>query len=240
MASGQHFFAPSLIRSIAKLGQNLFAFRLTSATPWSLLYLPSSLNAVIPCPIMRQMRHCHARMQAVLGDSDVVKVLMCPLMKRLPELFYKSVSLFPCKEKCNTNVSYLVLNFEPSRSLKLYQLQMCPNVNVLILKGCPLSVQICLLFILCWDSPFPESMLPLLPSSTQSQVSMLMNSRKFDMSYDLNCATLCSDFQEDIEFKFSLGWKALVHRFLGSANAERALRLVDQNFQVRTNQELLL
>uniref|UniRef100_A0A669EXF4 Mitofusin 1b n=1 Tax=Oreochromis niloticus TaxID=8128 RepID=A0A669EXF4_ORENI len=77
-----------------------------------------------------------------------------------------------------------------------------------------------------------ESMLPLLPSSTQSQVSMLMNSRKFDMSYDLNCATLCSDFQEDIEFKFSLGWKALVHRFLGSANAERALRLVDQNFQV--------
>uniref|UniRef100_A0AAX7UGH1 Dynamin-type G domain-containing protein n=1 Tax=Astatotilapia calliptera TaxID=8154 RepID=A0AAX7UGH1_ASTCA len=129
------------------------------------------------------------------------------------------------KEKCNTNVSYLVLNFEPSRSLKLYQLQMCPNVNVLILKGCPLSVQICLLFILCWDSPFPESMLPLLPSSTQSQVSMLMNSRKFDMSYDLNCATLCSDFQEDIEFKFSLGWKALVHRFLGSANAERALRL---------------
>uniref|UniRef100_A0AAX7TW05 Dynamin-type G domain-containing protein n=1 Tax=Astatotilapia calliptera TaxID=8154 RepID=A0AAX7TW05_ASTCA len=70
-----------------------------------------------------------------------------------------------------------------------------------------------------------ESMLPLLPSSTQSQVSMLMNSRKFDMSYDLNCATLCSDFQEDIEFKFSLGWKALVHRFLGSANAERALRL---------------
>uniref|UniRef100_A0AAX7W0A0 Dynamin-type G domain-containing protein n=1 Tax=Astatotilapia calliptera TaxID=8154 RepID=A0AAX7W0A0_ASTCA len=112
------------------------------------------------------------------------------------------------------------------------KLQMCPNVNVLILKGCPLSVQICLLFILCWDSPFPESMLPLLPSSTQSQVSMLMNSRKFDMSYDLNCATLCSDFQEDIEFKFSLGWKALVHRFLGSANAERALRLVDQNFQV--------
>uniref|UniRef100_A0AAX7SG64 Dynamin-type G domain-containing protein n=1 Tax=Astatotilapia calliptera TaxID=8154 RepID=A0AAX7SG64_ASTCA len=114
------------------------------------------------------------------------------------------------------------------------KLQMCPNVNVLILKGCPLSVQICLLFILCWDSPFPESMLPLLPSSTQSQVSMLMNSRKFDMSYDLNCATLCSDFQEDIEFKFSLGWKALVHRFLGSANAERALRLVDQNFQTQT------
>lgn len=77
-----------------------------------------------------------------------------------------------------------------------------------------------------------ESMLPLLPSTVQSQVNMLVPSRKFDLSYDLNCATLCSDFQENIEFQFSLGWTSLVHRFLGSANAQRALRLVDQNFQV--------
>nr|XP_033477844.1 mitofusin-1b [Epinephelus lanceolatus] len=76
-----------------------------------------------------------------------------------------------------------------------------------------------------------ESMLPLLPSAAQSQVHMLLPSRKFDLSYDLNCATLCSDFQEDIEFQFSLGWTALVHRFLGSVNAQRALKLVDQNFQ---------
>uniref|UniRef100_A0AAQ5YBM5 Mitofusin 1 n=1 Tax=Amphiprion ocellaris TaxID=80972 RepID=A0AAQ5YBM5_AMPOC len=76
------------------------------------------------------------------------------------------------------------------------------------------------------------NMLPLLPSSVQSQVHMLVPSRKFDLSYDLNCATLCSDFQENIEFQFSLGWTSLVHRFLGSANAQRALRLVDQNFQV--------
>uniref|UniRef100_A0A3Q1FLM0 Mitofusin 1b n=1 Tax=Acanthochromis polyacanthus TaxID=80966 RepID=A0A3Q1FLM0_9TELE len=75
------------------------------------------------------------------------------------------------------------------------------------------------------------NMLPLLPSSVQSQIHMLVPSRKFDLSYDLNCATLCSDFQENIEFQFSLGWTSLVHRFLGSANAQRALRLVDQNFQ---------
>lgn len=80
----------------------------------------------------------------------------------------------------------------------------------------------------------PESMLPLLPSAVQSQINMLVPSRKFDLSYDLNCATLCSDFQENIEFQFSLGWTALVHRFLGSVNAERALKLVDQNFQVQT------
>lgn len=76
-----------------------------------------------------------------------------------------------------------------------------------------------------------ESMLPLLPSAVQNQVHMLVPSRKFDLSYDLNCATLCSDFQENIDFKFSLGWTALVHRFLGSVNAQRALTLVDLNFK---------
>uniref|UniRef100_A0A668AJG6 Mitofusin 1b n=1 Tax=Myripristis murdjan TaxID=586833 RepID=A0A668AJG6_9TELE len=70
-----------------------------------------------------------------------------------------------------------------------------------------------------------ECMLPLLPSAVQSQIHMLVPSRKFDLSYDLNCATLCSDFQENIEFQFSLGWTALVHRFLGPANAQTALKL---------------
>lgn len=82
---------------------------------------------------------------------------------------------------------------------------------------------------------YPESMLPLLPSKVQNQINMLVPSRKFDLSYDLNCASLCNDFQENIEFQFSLGWTALVHRFLGSANAQRALKLVDQSFQVRLN-----
>uniref|UniRef100_A0A1A8BWY8 Mitofusin 1 n=1 Tax=Nothobranchius kadleci TaxID=1051664 RepID=A0A1A8BWY8_NOTKA len=76
-----------------------------------------------------------------------------------------------------------------------------------------------------------ESMLPLLPSAAQSQVSMLVPNRTFDLSYDLNCATICSDFQENIEFQFSLGWKCLVHRYLGSVNAQKALTLVNKNFQ---------
>lgn len=76
-----------------------------------------------------------------------------------------------------------------------------------------------------------ESMLPLLPSGAQTQVHLLVPSRKFDLSYDLNFATICTDFQENIEFRFSLGWKSLVHRFLGSANAQRALKMMDQNLQ---------
>ncbi|CAB1324688.1 unnamed protein product [Coregonus sp. 'balchen'] len=77
-----------------------------------------------------------------------------------------------------------------------------------------------------------ESLQPLLPPAVQSQIQMLVPSRKFDMSYDLNCATLCSDFQENIEFQFSMGWTALVNRFLGPTNAKRALMLVERNFQV--------
>lgn len=76
---------------------------------------------------------------------------------------------------------------------------------------------------------------PLLPPDVQSQVHMLIPCRKFDLSYDLNCATLCADFQENIEFRFSLGWTALVSRFLGPTNAKRALMLVDQNLQVTSN-----
>lgn len=78
-------------------------------------------------------------------------------------------------------------------------------------------------------------MLPLLPSGVQTQVHLLVPSRKFDLSYDLNFATICTDFQENIEFQFSLGWKALVHRFLGSVNAQRALKLMDQNLQPKVS-----
>ncbi|XP_060796986.1 mitofusin-1-like [Neoarius graeffei] len=75
-----------------------------------------------------------------------------------------------------------------------------------------------------------ECLQPLLPPDVQSQIHI--PSRKFDLSYDLNCTILCADFQENIEFQFSLGWTALVNRFLGPANAKRALMLVDQNLQL--------
>uniref|UniRef100_A0A6Q2YHL3 Dynamin-type G domain-containing protein n=1 Tax=Esox lucius TaxID=8010 RepID=A0A6Q2YHL3_ESOLU len=77
-----------------------------------------------------------------------------------------------------------------------------------------------------------ESMQPLLPPAVQDQIQVLVPSHKFDLSYDLNCASLCSDFQENIEFQFSLGWTTLVNRFLGPTNAKRALMLVDKNFPV--------
>uniref|UniRef100_A0A8B9HYL9 Mitofusin 1 n=1 Tax=Astyanax mexicanus TaxID=7994 RepID=A0A8B9HYL9_ASTMX len=84
-----------------------------------------------------------------------------------------------------------------------------------------------------------ECLQPLLPSTVQSQIHMLIPNRKFDLSYDLNCAILCADFQENIEFQFSLGWAALVSRFLGPANAKRALMLIDQNLKVNSPASLM-
>lgn len=84
----------------------------------------------------------------------------------------------------------------------------------------------------------PECLKPLLPSAAQNQLHMLIPSRKFELSYDLNCATLCSDFQENIEFQFSLGWTALVHRYLGPVNAKRALMLVEQTLPVHTSESV--
>lgn len=92
------------------------------------------------------------------------------------------------------------------------------NMNVFFMRVCVCNIS--------------ESMVPLLPSTAQSQVHMLVPKKTFDLSYDLNCAAICSDFQENIEFQFSLGLKALVHRYLGSVNAQRALKLVDPNLQV--------
>ncbi|KAK1344121.1 hypothetical protein QTO34_014681 [Cnephaeus nilssonii] len=68
-----------------------------------------------------------------------------------------------------------------------------------------------------------ENLKPLLPSDVQNKLHTLVPCKKFDLSYDLNCHMLCSDFQEDIVFRFSLGWSSLVHRFLGPTNAQRVL-----------------
>ncbi|KAG8136186.1 hypothetical protein E2320_009158 [Naja naja] len=54
-----------------------------------------------------------------------------------------------------------------------------------------------------------ENLQSLLPSEVQNKLHLLIPCRQFDLSYDLNCNTLCSDFQEDITFRFSLGWTAL-------------------------------
>uniref|UniRef100_A0A673GMV2 Mitofusin-2-like n=1 Tax=Sinocyclocheilus rhinocerous TaxID=307959 RepID=A0A673GMV2_9TELE len=69
----------------------------------------------------------------------------------------------------------------------------------------------------------PEGLKPLLPIGIREQVDKMVPRQCFALSYDLNCDKLCSDFQEDIGFHFSLGWTMLVNRFLGPKNTRRAL-----------------
>ncbi|XP_014794289.1 PREDICTED: mitofusin-1 isoform X2 [Calidris pugnax] len=78
-----------------------------------------------------------------------------------------------------------------------------------------------------------ENLKPLLPSDAQNQLHLLIPCRRFDLSYDLNCHSLCADFQEDIMFHFSLGWTSLVNRFLGPKQAQRVLLgLADPNLPI--------
>lgn len=80
---------------------------------------------------------------------------------------------------------------------------------------------------------FLENLKPLLPAGIQDKLHTLIPCQKFDLSYNLNYHKLCSDFQEDIVFHFSLGWSSLVHRFLGPRNAQRVLLgLSEPIFQV--------
>ncbi|XP_042194887.1 mitofusin-1 isoform X2 [Callorhinchus milii] len=78
-----------------------------------------------------------------------------------------------------------------------------------------------------------DNLKPLLSSETQSQNNIFLPYRRFDLSYDLNCDQICADFQENVEFHFSLGWASLVNRFLGPKNARVALLGLDEpSFQI--------
>uniref|UniRef100_A0A3B5MQS7 Fzo/mitofusin HR2 domain-containing protein n=1 Tax=Xiphophorus couchianus TaxID=32473 RepID=A0A3B5MQS7_9TELE len=67
----------------------------------------------------------------------------------------------------------------------------------------------------------PDSVRPLVSPSVQQQ--LCAPSSSFEMTFDLSLAALCADFREDIDFRFSLGWTALVTRFICAAGAHRAL-----------------
>ncbi|XP_018410389.1 PREDICTED: mitofusin-1 [Nanorana parkeri] len=77
-----------------------------------------------------------------------------------------------------------------------------------------------------------ESLKPLLPPAVQKEYGPSLPCKTFDLSYNLNCEKLCSDFQEDIEFRFSFGWMSLVNRYLGAKNARLLLGFAEPVFQI--------
>ncbi|XP_028988036.1 mitofusin-1-like [Betta splendens] len=77
-----------------------------------------------------------------------------------------------------------------------------------------------------------DSVRPLLSLCVQEQLSA--PSTSFELTFDLGLAALCADFREDIDFRFSLGWTALVTRFIGAASAKRALTRSESRLQDST------
>ncbi|XP_040568065.1 transmembrane GTPase Marf [Lepeophtheirus salmonis] len=61
-----------------------------------------------------------------------------------------------------------------------------------------------------------DRMTRLLPKERQQFSRNILPRREtFEVLYHLNCENLCSDFQEDIRFRFSLGFKSLINKLSG-------------------------
>merc|ERR1719348_2436594 len=51
--------------------------------------------------------------------------------------------------------------------------------------------------------------------------NILPRREAFEVLYHLNCDNLCSDFQEDLSFKFSLSFSCLMNRFMAASQANK-------------------
>ncbi|XP_073705021.1 mitofusin-1 isoform X3 [Garra rufa] len=111
-----------------------------------------------------------------------------------------------------------LIAYVEERMVKNLDLRCSSSIN-----GCVLSSQ----------RDIMDTLRPLLPPAARGQ--LLFPSRKFSITYELNFASLCEDFVEDIEFQFSLGLTFLVNRFLGPAKAKQALSLLDQKLQLTSS-----
>ena len=68
-----------------------------------------------------------------------------------------------------------------------------------------------------------ERMTALLPSERQQfSRNILPRRESFEVLYHLHFDNLCADFQEDIRFKFSLGFTALLKKFMALGNQKKA------------------
>jgi mitofusin len=71
---------------------------------------------------------------------------------------------------------------------------------------------------MCYDVTFlSERLSALLPEEAQQQVHTVLPKRdEFEIAYRLDCRNLCSEFQEDISFHFTLGPMNLFRKLMGS------------------------
>jgi len=63
-----------------------------------------------------------------------------------------------------------------------------------------------------------HALIPL--GAIDTEKKFITRPQPFEMLYSLNCQNLCSDFQEDLEFRFSWGITAMIQRFTGKYNVQ--------------------
>lgn len=69
-----------------------------------------------------------------------------------------------------------------------------------------------------------ERMASLLPENKkQMSLNILPRREPFEILYRLNCDNLCADFHEDLEFRFSWGFTAIINRFAGKQDHKLAI-----------------
>ncbi|XP_032679191.1 transmembrane GTPase Marf isoform X1 [Odontomachus brunneus] len=69
-----------------------------------------------------------------------------------------------------------------------------------------------------------DRMSGLLPENKkQMSLNILPRREPFEILYRLNCDNLCADFHEDLEFRFSWGFTAIINRFVGRQSHKLAI-----------------
>ena len=76
-----------------------------------------------------------------------------------------------------------------------------------------------------YKSDMQEQVFALIPASACTSAITASPKSSFMVTYELDIPNLCSGFQEDISFKFSLGWSALVSKFVAPRNPRLAILL---------------
>ncbi|KAK2090743.1 Mitofusin-1 [Saguinus oedipus] len=163
-------------------------------------FIRNQMN-LLTLEVKRKIKEVTEEVANKVGNSSFVSCAMTDEICRLSVLVDEFCSEFhPTPDELNKHI-------EDTMGRKLTH-RCTDEVNALVLQS---------------QEEIIENLKPLLPAGIQDKLHTLISCKKFDLSYNLNYHKLCSDFQEDIVFHFSLGWSSLVHRFLGPRNAQRVL-----------------
>lgn len=167
------------------------------------------------------------RLEFIDKQLDLLTMDCKAKIKKITEEVERQVSNAMSEEirKLHVLVDDFHMDFHPSPVvLKVYKNELHRHIEEGLGKNmserCSTSITSALQ---ATQSDMIEGLKPLLPNLVREQVDKLVPRQCFSLSYDLACDKLCSDFQEDISFHFSLGWTMLVNRFLGPKNTRRAL-----------------